>query len=476
VREAWATSSGDLHLDLDERPTRAALESALRDAVRTGRLPVGGRLPSSRALAADLGLARNTVTEVYAQLVAEGWLVARQGSGTRVADRPLPPIAPVVARPDSAATVRHDLRAGTPDLASFPRTAWSTSVRRTLTRAGNDVFGYPQPQGRLELRQALAEYLARARGVRVAPERLVVCSGFAHGLSALMLVLRRRGARAVAMERFGHQSHRGLVTAAGLRVHGVPVDAHGAVLDGLGEVDAVVLTTAHQFPWGGALSPERRAQAVRWAVERDAVVVDDDYDGEFRYDRRPVGAVQALAPEHVVYAGTASKSLAPGLRLGWLVLPAHLVDDVAAAVTTASPSTLDQLALADFISSGSYDRHVRRQRLVYRRRRDRLVAAVRRAAPEVSISGVAAGLHAVLELPHGWDESAVVAAAAERGLAVDGMTRFEAPPSSRRPALVVGFGTPPDHAFSAAVARLCAVLSEHRQREPARRHPGSPLD
>jgi GntR family transcriptional regulator/MocR family aminotransferase len=452
--------SSDLHLDLGGRRSSVAVEDAVREAVRSGRLAPGGRLPSSRALASDLGLARNTVAEAYAQLVAEGWLVARQGSGTRVADRPVPPSAAVSTPMTTATSLRHDLRAGVPDLGSFPRSAWASSQRRVLGTASGEAFGYPPPHGRAELREALAEYLARARGVRVTPDRVVVCAGFAHGLSALTHVLRSRGGTEVAMEQVGHQSHRALVTRTGLRLRDLPVDDDGAVLDDLGGADAVVLTAAHQFPRGGALAPERRAQVVRWASATGGLVVEDDYDGEFRYDRRPVGALQALAPEHVVYAGTASKSLAPAVRLGWLVLPAGLVDDVAVAVRDASPSSLQQLTLADLVASGAFDRHVRRQRLVYRRRRDRLVADVRRVAPQVSVSGVAAGMHAVLELPGGWDEHALVQAAAARGLAVHGMATYDASPSPRRPALVVGFGAPADHAFSAALARLCAVLSE----------------
>jgi GntR family transcriptional regulator/MocR family aminotransferase len=458
VRESWATSSNDLLLDLAGRRSRTALEDALREAVRSGRLSPGSRVPSSRALAVDLGLARNTVAEAYGQLVAEGWLVARQGSGTRVAQRPVPPEAGAPTRAVPEHGLRYDLRAGLPDLSSFPRASWTTSLRRALTTAQADAFGYPPPQGRTELRTALAEYLSRARGVRVTADRVVVTAGFAHGLSVLADVLRQRGARTVAMESLGHRSHRELVTGAGLTVTDLPLDSDGAVLDGLGRADAVVLTSAHQFPTGGALSSERRAQAVRWAADRNALVIDDDYDGEFRYDRRPVGALQALAPERVVYAGTASKSLAPGLRLGWLVLPAHLVDDVATRASTASPSALDQLTLADHLASGSYDRHVRRQRLVYRRRRDRLVAAVQRAAPDITVAGVAAGMHAVLELPPGSNESTVVARAAARGLAVTGMATYAPSAEVRRPALVVGYGTPPDHAFSTALARLCAVL------------------
>ena len=231
-----------------------------------------------------------------------------------------------------------------------------------------------------------------------------------------------------------------------------------------------ILTPAHQFPLGVALHPSRRRQVVDWAAASGALVIEDDYDGEFRYDRQAVGALQSLAPEHVAYAGTASKSLVPGLRLGWLVLPARLIDDVVAAKATALRlgSSLDQLALAEFIASGGYDRQVRRARLGYRQRRDRLVAELTRRAPAVKVTGIAAGLHAVVTLPADLTEAGAVAAAARRGLAVQGLSALSATAAGSRvdvrdapshdPALVVGYATPPGHAFTTAVARLSAVL------------------
>jgi len=242
----------------------------------------------------------------------------------------------------------------------------------------------------------------------------------------------------------------------------VPVDPDGAVLGDLGGADALLLTPTHQFPLGVPLAPARRRRAADWASSAGAVIIEDDYDGELRYDRQAVGALQALAPEHVVYAGTASKSLAPGLRLGWLVLPSRMVDEVAAVKAAAGrlSSSLDQLTLAEFIASGAYDRQVRRVRLAYRRRRDRLVAALRASAPQVQVTGIAAGLHAVLRLPPGADEDGLVARAARHGLAVEPLGAYRMPgQDGGGPALVVGYATPPSHAYSTAVARLCAVLT-----------------
>jgi len=288
---------------------------------------------------------------------------------------------------------------------------------------------------------------------------VVVCGGFTQALALLCGVLVARGARTMAVEAYGHRSHRDLVARHGLRLRRIPVDACGAVVDRFGDADAALLTPAHQFPFGVPLAPRRRTTAVRWAADRGALLVEDDYDGEFRYDRQAVGAVQALAPDAVAYAGSASKTLAPGVRLGWLVPPAHLLDDVVAAKAAADRQSgaLDQLTLAELITSGGYDRHVRHCRLAYRRRRDRLVALLHARVPPVRVTGIAAGLHAVVELPSTVDEREVVAMAAERGLALHGLSAFGGRPG---PALVVGYGTPPAHAFSTAVARLVATLRE----------------
>ena len=474
----WATSSepgSDLHLDLNlgegsAGGVRAALIRALRDAVRSGRLAPGVRLPSSRTLAADLGLARNTVADAYGELVAEGWLSARQGSGTRVAQRTLPgrttAVRPAVRRPEAT----HNLHAGSPDLSSFPRAAWAAAGRRALANAPAEAFGYGDPRGRVELRQALADYLARARGVRTDPERIVICEGFAQGAALLGRVLRqlesRRGGRPrrLAVESYGLGFHRGLLTGAGLGTVPLTVDRLGAAtpeLASMPEVGAALLTPAHQFPTGVPLAPERRTAVVEWARDADALVLEDDYDGEFRYDRQPVGALQGLDPERVAYLGTASKSLAPALRLGWMVLPGRLVDGVVAAKTEAErhPASLNQLVLAEFITSGAYDRHVRAMRLRYRRRRDRLVAALAERAPAVEVSGIAAGLHAVLRLPPGTEDDALHGAA-WLGLAVQGLDEFRHPdvPAAGDAALVVGYGTPPEHGFSAALDALCQAL------------------
>ncbi|MEV5598212.1 PLP-dependent aminotransferase family protein [Streptomyces sp. NPDC052496] len=471
--DSWATFGRDLHLDLaGTGGLRASLMRALREAVRTGRLAPGTRLPSSRTLAADLGIARNTVADAYAELVAEGWLSARQGSGTRVARRAEPsrsaPPARRAARAPLPDRPRYDLRPGTPDVSAFPRAAWLTAARRALTAAPSDAFGYGPSLGRPELRAVLADYLARARGVRTDPDHVLICTGFMQGLGLLARVLRDSGVRRIGTEAYGLPFHRDVLTRAGLRPTPLPVDAHGAGTGRLADlpgVRAALLTPAHQFPTGVPLHPDRRAAVIDWARAAGGLVVEDDYDGEFRYDRQPVGALQGLDPDRVAYLGTASKSLAPALRLAWMVLPDHLVDPVLALKSTGEWQTaaLEQLTLAAFLASGAYDRHVRGMRLRYRRRRDQLVAALAGQAPHIRVSGIAAGLHAVLELPPGTEQS-VVQAARWQGLALEGLGTFadpaapEAGGAALRDGLVVAYGRPPDHAFAGALEALLRVL------------------
>ncbi|MFB8179767.1 PLP-dependent aminotransferase family protein [Streptomyces sp. NPDC055966] len=470
MTESWVNPAErigvDLHLELSgPGGRRAALIRALREAVRSGRLAPGTRLPPYRSLAADLGVARNTVADAYAELVAEGWLTARQGSGTRVADRaePLRGAVRTPARtPVRARGTRHDLRQGAPDASAFPRAAWAAAYRRAVQVAPSEAFGPGDPAGRRELREALAEYLARARGVRTEPDRIVVCSGFAHALRLLF----GQGAGGVlrgplGVEAYGLGFHRELLATAGVRTVPLPLDEDGARVDALGRERAVLLTPAHQFPTGGPLHPERRAAVIDWSRARGTVVLEDDYDGEFRYDRRPVGALQGLDPERVIHIGSVSKSLSPALRLGWMVLPERYVGPVLAAKgeREAWASVLDQLALAEFIVSGAYDRHVRRMRQRYRHRRDRLVAALAAHAPHVEVTGLAAGLHAVLRLPPGTERS-TVKAAAWQGVALDGLAAFRHPQGepTAGDGLVVGYAAPAEHAYGAALEALCAVL------------------
>ncbi|OBF26011.1 GntR family transcriptional regulator [Mycobacterium sp. ACS1612] len=455
----------DLHLDRPGGRVREGVMDAIRDAIRSGRLVPGIQLPSSRALAADLGVARNTVASAYAELIAEGWLTSQYGSCTLVAPR-----AAAVLPPAAAPRTRwkqpqldHDLRPGHPDLSSFPRTEWSRAVKRALNVAPFEAFGYTDPQGRSELRNALADYLARARGVRARPSNIVISSGAAEGLSLVARALADDGVAAVAVEAFGLFTQWPSLARAGLRCPPLPVDGHGAdvtALDEMADAGGVLLTPSHQFPLGVPLHSERRAAVVDWARRTGSVIIEDDYDGEFRYDRSPVGALQGIDPGRVIYMGTASKSLAPGLRLGWLVLPDRLVDAVLRqrGEFEETCSFVDQLTMAEFISSGCYDRHIRTMRAQYRRRREQLVSVVARSSPTTSVAGMPAGLQVMLELADA-EESALCRERAWRRLGVEGLHRYRHPDAcSNRNGLVVGFAAPAPSAWSAALDALIRLL------------------
>jgi GntR family transcriptional regulator/MocR family aminotransferase len=368
---------------------------------------------------------------------------------------------------------RFDLRAGSPAVAMFPRAQWLSAARAALQAAPDYLLDYGDPRGLPELRTALAGYLARARGVITSPDRIVICAGYAHGLALIARVLAQRGAGTIAVEGYSRLAYRQMIYAQGLSAEALAVDELGAVPESsvLDRAGAAALTPAHQFPLGVTLAPARRAAFTGWAAGTGGLLIEDDYDGEFRYDRQPTGALQALAPEHVIYAGTASKSLAPGLRLGWLAAPAALTDELVAAKESlgAENGVLDQLTLARLITSGGYDRQIRQARLVYRRRRDQLIAALGRHVPNVRLTGIAAGLHAVATLPGGSDEGDAVAQAAVHGVAIDRLANYAAAAHSLGPALVIGYSRPADHAYTTAVTRLCAALAETARPGPVRR-------
>ncbi|HVV09050.1 PLP-dependent aminotransferase family protein [Amycolatopsis sp.] len=461
MTDSWSSSSWDVHLDWRPETGRQGLADAMRRAIREGRLAPGAVVPSTRELAKDLGLARGTVTRVYSDLTVEGYLRTNQGAPTRVAANEVPD-APSRKQPTPRAApwvpdARWDLYPGRPDLSSFPRAAWVSATRRVMQEAPARAFDYSDTRGPAVLREALSRYLARSRGVLADPERIVVTGGFSHGLFVLARVLHERGDRELAFEDPSLPEFRDRAASAGPAITPVGVDERGVQVS---EIDspAVVVTPAHQYPLGVTLAPERRTALVRWATSNGSLVIEDDYDGEFRFDRRPVGALQALAPERVVYAGTTSKTLAPALRIGWLVLPRMLVEPVRGALENLGwrPPALDHLVLADLLNSGAYDRHVRQRRLAYRRRRDRLLAALPGGITPV---GISAGLHLLLRFPPDFrSESEVIAQALRASVAIDPLGRYWMRPGEHPEGIVLGYATPAEHAFAPAVEALMNVL------------------
>lgn len=445
----------DIQIDLDrDRPLRAQLEDQLRHGVRSGRLRSGSLLPSTRALAAQLGISRGVVVEAYSQLIAEGYLAARQGAATRVAAAARSGVGAELTRP--APRISYELRP-IPDLAAFPRRAWAAATAEVLRSIPDRRLGYGPVEGTRELRTALAGYLGRTRGVVADPEHLVVTSGMSEGLSILWRTLRARGARRVATEDPGWRGQAQAVAEAGLEAVPVSVDGEGLVsdrLEGLA-VDAVIVSPAHQFPTGAILAAPRRSAIVEWARRTDAFVVEDDYDAQYRYDREPLGAVQGLAPDRVVHGGSVSKVLAPALRIGWLLLPGQLVGPVRELMrrTWLASPTIEQLALARLIEAGELDRHLRRTRRLYRARRELLLDALARELPSLPVTGASAGLHVVLGLPEGVESRAVTEAATARGL---GIQALDGDP----PRLLVGYGALPEAAVAPAVTRLAQALQD----------------
>ncbi|ALU94288.1 GntR family transcriptional regulator [Streptomyces globisporus C-1027] len=465
---AWGTF---LELaDPADGPLHTRLARALRAAVTGGRLSVGSTLPPSRVLAADLRCSRWVVTEAYAQLVAEGYFEARSGSATRVRAH-----AGVTAPPDAGAggsrwTPRFDLLPGVPDLRAFPRKRWADMVRAATTELTWDELGYPDAAGLPRLRRQLASYLARGRGARVEPDHLVVCAGTLDGVLRLCRALRAAGHTRVAVEDPGWTQLRLTVAAAGLTPVPVAVDEQGLRVDQLRretDVRAVIVAPAHQFPTGVVLAPTRRAELADWAREVDGLIMEDDYDAEFRYDRHPVGALQGMAPDHVALLGSLSKTLSPAVRLGWVAAPGRWTGALVARDTGgAPPPVIDQDAFSRFVTSGAYDRHLRASRLRYKRRRDHLLRELAAHLPEAAVGGAAAGFHLLLPL-RDCPAGDVVKEAAGHDVRLASLDDYRMAPEDPGPGpsvstLVVGYGNLTDRAVPEAVRRLAQAVERVR--------------
>jgi GntR family transcriptional regulator / MocR family aminotransferase len=438
----------DLLVTLDRsrpRSLRAQLERALRGAIARGSLAPGAALPPSRVLAGELAVSRSVVSAAYEQLVAEGYLQARRGSGTRVRaqdtgrpERRDVPFWPVPVGSDGTPA------SGLPDPALFPRHDWLRCFRDVLREMPDSDLLYPEPRGSRELRTALAAYLGRVRGVRTTPDDVVICGGFSHGLALLCRALGERGMRRIAVEDPCFSHHRRIIRAAGLQPVPVPVDEQGLQTSRLAALnpDAVLLSPAHSYPSGVVLSADRRVELLEWTRAAGTLVIEDDYDAELRYDRLPIGAVQGLDPQSVVYGGSVSKILSPALRLGWLIAPPQLTEDIVRArfLDDVAGEALGQLTLARFIDSGAFARHLRRVRPIYRSRRDRLLATLAARLPQIQPSGEAAGLHLLLRLPAKPGANKLLATAAKHGIRLEEAAHHWADHNPQPPALLVGYG------------------------------------
>jgi len=443
-------------------PRRHQLEDALRVAIRSGRLAPGALLPPSRDLADELGVSRGVVVASYSQLSTEGYLTARHGSGTRVATLPVP--GGVTARPQlrPPQQYQYELRPGQADFHVFPRGRWKAALIRALRDLPDGRFSYAQHSGTPELRNALAGYLARMRGVVAEPDRVVICCAASQALTVLWHVLRGRGARRVAIEDPGWRWQRYTVEHAGLEAVPIWVDERGLVVSDLAaaDVDAVVMTPAHHYPTGVVMTAERRSALITWARARGALIVEDDYDVEYRFGRQPMASLQGMAPDLVAFVGTTSKTLAPALRLAWLVPPLDLIDDVEQEllVTGVTPPTIDQIALAHFIEDASLERHLRAMRRRYRAKREALVGALGRNLPAARVGGTAAGLHLIAWLPDGTDERATAIAARQAGVGLHELHRHCTTRAPSPPALLLGFALPTVSDLEAATKLIAESL------------------
>jgi len=442
----------------DSEPLHRQLADGLREAIRTGRLAPQSRLPSTRVLAADLGVSRRLVVDAYSQLVAEGFLFSRHGSGTRVAT-----VDAVRAPERSGEPVRRfdiDFAPGSPDLGSFPRHAWLHALRQGLAEIESDALGYVAPQGLATTRVAVAEYLRRTRGVLAHPAHIVLCSGATQAVALLAHALRERPG-SLAMEDPGFWLHRMVLRHNGIEPIAVPVDDDGVDVDALADSGAtsVLTTPAHQSPTGVVLSAGRRTALVAWA-RTDRLVIEDDYDAEYRYDRAPVGALQGIAPDRVVYVGSTSKTLAPGLRIGWMVLPAHLVGAVTLAkgLADTGSSVMDQIAFAQLLTSGSYDRHLRQMRRRYLARRNVLLGALSRYLPQARVLGAAAGVHLTVEFPSGYSMNEMVLRAAEMRVRVEALAPCYADPATAPPGLMLGYANLTESQIISGVQTLARAV------------------
>jgi GntR family transcriptional regulator / MocR family aminotransferase len=454
-----ATRPGPLHL---------RLRSAIRAAIRDGRLPLGAALPPSRTLATDLGVSRWTVTQAYSLLIAEGYLAGRTGSATRVswspdpgADRDAPPVRPSETPPRPA---RFDLSPGRPDLRAFPRRKWAEAVRTAAETAPFDQLDYSQSGGHPRLRAVLADHLNRSRGAAAEPGTISIFAGAGQSMSQVSHALLAAGHTAIGMEDPGSSRLVQAAQMAGLELVGLPVDDDGLVVGELAKhpgLRAVCVGAARQVANGCTLAPRRRAALLDWARDVDGLVVEDDYDSEFSYRRPALPAMQGVDPARVALLGSINRTLGPTVNIGWVVAPRRWVQAVrTAGDIPVMPSALNQLALAHFLESGDYHRHLRASRRRFRARRAALMGALEHRLPGYRIRGTDAGLDLLLELPPGKDATTIVARAQRRDMLLCNLDDLRFRPDPGKPGLLLGYGNLNDPVVDQAVAVLAEIIAD----------------
>lgn len=472
----WGRGGPDVLVELEPKAGSlgSQIQSQLRAAIREGRLGTGERLPSTRRLAELLDVSRGTVVDAYEQLLAEGYVESAVGSGTRVAPIPVPSpasrpaAATVSARAPLPRPIAIDFEYGIPDLGTVPLSDWSWAVSEATRTLPTRELGDEDQAGSPHLREVVTAYHRRVRAGCAAADDAVIVSGFRQGLAFALAALAQHGVQRIALEDPGPREHALIARRAGLEAAPVPVDDQGVLVSRLRETGAraVLLTPAHQCPTGVALSPSRRRELMAWADEVDGVILEDDYDAEFRYDRQPVGSMQGLNAARVIALGSVSKTLAPAIRLGWVLAPSQFLTGIIREKRLSSRGApgLDQEALALLMETGRFDRHLRRVRELYRSRRDVLSAEVERSFGSGQLFGLEAGCHALLHLPVGLSEHAVAATAATRGVRVNALSDYRFPGAApetvpRPPALVLGFGNVNEEQIRRGIRLLADAVS-----------------
>ncbi|TDO55068.1 GntR family transcriptional regulator/MocR family aminotransferase [Kribbella sp. VKM Ac-2571] len=466
TRAAWTVV---LTLDGDGKLHRQ-VERALREAIRSGRVSTGTVLPPSRELAAQLDCSRWAVTQAYSQLVTEGYLATRVGSGTWVSwSGPTRRTARRTVA-GGVATYRFDLAPGAPDLRAFPRTRWAEAARAAARTVPTADLGYPDEQGYLPLRELMSDYLQRSRGAIASAADVVIRSGVSASVAQLCTGLRAMGISRIAVEDPGWTRLRTVIESTGMRLEAVPVDQHGLQVERLSRRDdlrAVIVTAAHQFPTGVVLAPHRRLGLIDWARRNNGVILEDDYDAEFRYDRSPAGTLQGMAPEHVVLLGSVSKTLSPAIGIGWLVAQGEwrsLLDHS----SVPGPSTINQATFAELVAAGAYDRHLRTMQRRYKRRRDCVLTALQHELPTWTVGGAAAGLHLTLTHPSNPGTRLLTTAARDLGIRIVPLLDYRIRTAGTQDGIVLGYGNLTDNDVAPAIRSLAKAFanSRHRAAQP----------